>query len=291
MSIRVLLTAALSIACLVGFAKSPQAASSKPLPAATFDSVAYGTHPRQKIDVWLPANAAKPTPVVVFVHGGGFTKGDRKDKRLAVRVPKCLASGVALVSIGYRFLQDVDGVKPPVKACLDDVMAALNLIRSKAHEWNIDTGRIGLTGGSAGGCACLLAALSNDNALGIRVVYAEYSQTTLDPKEMKEWIPNSRYGAKLFGYSDFQTWLEHRDEVLPWIERFSASTLLRRCTPAKAPLLLFSGPKAPPPGKLDKDPTHSGIFNVKLAEIAKGRGVTCRRGNEKDFLAVLKASR
>ena len=291
MNIKIPLAAALLMVSLAAFAKSPRAASPMPLPAATFDSVAYGTHPRQKIDVWLPANAAEPTPVVVFVHGGGFTKGDRKDKRLAARIPRCHASGIALVSVGYRFLQDANGVNPPVKACLDDVMAALNLIRAKAQEWNIDTGRIGLTGGSAGGCACLFAALSDDCALGIRVVYAQYSQTSLDPREMKEWIPNSKYGAGLFGYSDFQTWLERRDEVLPWIERFSASALLRRCTPEKAPLLLFSGLEVPPPGKLDKDPTHSGIFNVKFAEIAKGRGVTCRRAGEKDFLTALGTAR
>ena len=291
MNIKIPLAAALLMVSLAAFAKSPRTASPTPLPAATFDSVAYGTHPRQKIDVWLPANASEPSPVVVFVHGGGFTKGDRKDKRLAARIPRCLASGIALVSVGYRFLQDADGAKPPVKACLDDVMAALNLIRSKAREWNIDAGRMGLTGGSAGGCACLFAALSNDNALGIKVVYAEYSQTSLDPKEMRKWIPNSNYGAGLFGYGDFQTWLDRRDEVLPWIEKFSASVLLRRCTPQKAPLILFSGPKAPPPGVLDKDPTHSGTFNVKLQEIAHGCGVPCRRGNDGDLLSALKSPR
>jgi acetyl esterase/lipase len=242
------------------------------------------------MDVWLPSEGEHPFPVVVFVHGGGFRQGDRKDKRLAGRIPKCLAAGVSMVSVECRFIQDATGVNPPVKACLDDVLAALRFICSKAKDWNIDISRMGLTGGSAGGCACLFAALSGDNPLGIKVVYAQYPQTTLDPKEMREWIPNSTYGANLFGYPDFQTWLDNRDKVLPWIERFSASALLRRCTPSKAPKFIYDGPKAPPPGQLDKDPTHSGIFNVKFREIAESRGVFYRPGTYDDLLTMLKSA-
>lgn len=259
------------------------------LPAATYDSVAYGKHPRQIMDVYLPEKGASANPVVVFIHGGGFTSGDRKDKRLAGRIPKCLANGIAMIAVEYRFLMDAVDVKPPVKACLDDVMDAIRFIQSKASEWNIDPNRIGLTGSSAGGCACLFAALSGDNAFGIKSVFVQYPQTSLDPKEMREWIPNSKYGANLFGYSDFQTWLDNRDKVLPWIEKYSAAGLLRKCTPSKAPVFFYSGPQAPLPGQLDKDPTHSGTFNEKFREIAQSRGILCKRGSHDDMTAVLKS--
>ena len=259
------------------------------LPAATYDSVAYGKHPRQIMDVYLPEKGASANPVVVFIHGGGFTSGDRKDKRLAGRIPKCLENGIAMIAVEYRFLMDAVDVKPPVKACLDDVMDAIRFIQSKASEWNIDPNRIGLTGSSAGGCACLFAALSGDNAFGIKSVFIQYPQTSLDPKEMREWIPNSKYGANLFGYSDFQTWLDNRDKILPWIEKYSAAGLLRKCTPSKAPVFFYSGPQAPLPGQLDKDPTHSGTFNEKFREIAKSRGILCKRGSHDDMTAVLKS--
>ena len=120
-----------------------------PLPQPTFDSVAYGEHPMQKMDVWLSEGKGAPTPAVIFVHGGGFRNGDRKDSRLGERIPKCRAARVALVSVEYRLLKDAGDVKPPVRVCMDDVMAAIRFVRSKAAEWNIDTSRIGLTGSSA----------------------------------------------------------------------------------------------------------------------------------------------
>ena len=274
----------------VGELHAANAKTASSLPAATFDSVPYGSHPRQVMDVYLPEKSAAASPVVVFVHGGGFTSGDRKDGRLAQRIPKCLADGIATVAVEYRFLKDDKDAKPPVKACLDDVVAAIRFIRAKACEWSLDVNRMGLTGSSAGGCACLFAALSGDNAFGIKAVFAQYPQTSLDPKEMREWIPNSRYGANLFGYPDFQTWLDKRDEVLPWIERFSPAELLRKCTPSKAPAFFYSGPNAPLPGELDKDPTHSGTFSEKFKEIALGRGIVCRRGRHDDMTAVLKSA-
>lgn len=260
----------------------------KPLPPATFDSVAYGTHPRQVMDVWLPPKGGVSAPVIVFIHGGGFTKGDRKDERLGARIPKCMAAGVAMVAVEYRLLKDAGDIKPPVRACMDDVVSAMKFIRSKAGEWNLDVSRIGLTGSSAGGCASLFAALTGDNMFGVKAVYVQYPQTSLDPKEMREWIPNSKYGANLFGYPDFNTWHDRRAEVMEWIEKFSAAGLLRKCTPSKAPKFFYSGPKAPPPGQLAKDPTHSGTFNDRFREIAEGRGISYRPGNHDNLLRELR---
>ena len=241
----------------------------------------------QKMDVWLPEGKGAPTPAIIFVHGGGFRNGDRRDSRLGDRIPKCRAARVALVSVEYRLLKDAGDVKPPVRVCMDDVMAAIRFVRSKAAEWNIDTSRIGLTGSSAGAHAVLYASLAGDNEFGIRAVYTQYPQTSIDPKEMREWIPNSKYGAHLFGYPDFQTWLDHRDEVLPWIEKFSPAGLLRRCTPSRAPAFVHDGPAAPKPGELAKDPTHSGTFRAKFSEICDARGISCRFGHHDALIALL----
>ena len=278
----VLFVASTVLAASGSSAKKP----AKPLPQPTFDSVAYGDHPMQKMDVWLPEKGA-PTPAIIFVHGGGFRNGDRKDPRLGERIPKCRAARVALISVEYRLLKDAGDVKPPVRVCMDDVTAAIRFVRSKAKEWNIDLSRIGLTGSSAGAHAVLYASLTGDNEFGIRAVYTQYPQTSIDPKEMREWIPNSKYGANLFGYPDFQTWLDHRDEVLPWIEKFSPAGLLRRCTPSRAPAFVHDGPAAPKPGELAKDPTHSGTFRVKFSEICDARGISCRFGHHDALIALL----
>ena len=257
------------------------------LPPATYDSVHYGPHERQVVDVWLPKDATRPTPAVINIHGGGFTYGDRKEKILAKYIPESHAAGVAVVSVEYRLVRHSGDVKPPVRVCMDDIMAAVRFVRSKAKEWNIDLNRMALSGGSAGGCAALHVALSNDNALGIKAVYADAPQTTLDPKVMRAWMSNARYGHKLFGFKDFQTWHDGCEESREWIEKYSAMPLLEKCSEERIPSVIYSGPKAPKAGMLPKDPTHSGIFTERLEAAASARGAECRRGSYKDMLNVL----
>ena len=256
----------------------------------TYENLKYGPHMRQSLDVWLPARSAgMKTPVLINIHGGGWSDGDRLGG-IASMWPKCRKEGIALVSISYRMVHDARdaGIKPPVKACLDDAVAAIEYVKAHADAWGLDVGRIGLTGGSAGACSSLYASLQGDCALGIRALLVHSPQTSIDPKEMKEWIPNSRYGSHAFGYGSFKDWLEHRADVLPWIEKFSPAGLLRACTAAKAPVFLYTCPALPKAGELPADPTHAAMFCVKFEEICKSRGIACRRGNDSDLFAELK---
>ena len=65
---------------------------------------------------------------------------------------EALAKGISVVAINYRYVKNgvEEKVEPPVKAPLEDAARALQTIRSKAKEWNLDKKRIGATGGSAG---------------------------------------------------------------------------------------------------------------------------------------------
>mgnify|MGYP002526952452 FL=1 len=77
-----------------------------------------------------------------------------------------LDKGISVVAINYRYIQNAvaDKIVPPVKAPLSDAARALQFIRSKADEWNLDKKRIGATGGSAGACSSLWLALHDDMA-------------------------------------------------------------------------------------------------------------------------------
>ena len=77
-----------------------------------------------------------------------------------------LDKGISVVAINYRYVKNgvEDKVEPPVKAPLEDAARALQFVRSKAAEWNIDKKRIGATGGSAGGCSSLWLAFHDDMA-------------------------------------------------------------------------------------------------------------------------------
>jgi acetyl esterase/lipase len=173
--------------------------------------VAYGPHERQVLDFWK-ADSNRPTPLVFVIHGGGWQGGDKSRVVRFVNVEELLAAGISVVSINYRYVSQAGaaGIKPPVQAPLHDAARALQFVRSKAAEWNLDKARIGATGGSAGACSSLWLALHGDLAdpnssdsvarestrLWCAAVIG--AQTTLDPQQMKEWTPNSKYGGHAF---------------------------------------------------------------------------------------------
>jgi len=111
--------------------------------APTFADVRYGKYERNVLDFYQ-AKSDKPTALVVYIHGGGFKGGDKKGVSQNV-VGKCLASGVSVAAIHYRFLKDA-----PLPVVLRDSGRAIQFLRHSAGKWNIDKQRIGAFGGSAG---------------------------------------------------------------------------------------------------------------------------------------------
>ena len=102
-------------------------------------------------------------------------------------------------------------------------------------------------------------------------VAASRVQTTLDPKQMKEWTPNSKYGGHAFGKANFAQFLAERESILPWIAEYSPYALASDGDPPVH--LVFTA--APAIGKNQKDPTHTSNFGVKLQEHCKTTGVAC----------------
>lgn len=242
-------------------------------------NVPYGTHARQVLDFY-PAKSDKPAPVVFFIHGGGWRNGDKKTKP-----QQFVDKGISVVAINYRFVQNGVEAKivPPVKAPLEDAARALQFVRSKAGEWNIDKKRIGATGGSAGGCSSLWLAFHDDLAdpnskdpvarESTRLFCAAVNgaQTSLDPRELREWMPNYTYGAHAFGLPNFQSLIDNREQVAKWIKEYSPIEHVTRDDPPIG--LFYGGDKDAKVGDSPKDPTHSPILGVKLEEKLKATGV------------------
>ena len=254
------------------------------VPKPTIELARYGDHPRHVMDFWQ-ADSDTPTPLVFIIHGGGWNGGSKERANRFANVSQLLKAGISVAAINYRLIpgEVAETVKPPVKAPLHDAAHALQFVRSKAKEWNLDKDRIGAAGGSAGACSSLWLAFHDDLAdpgsddpvrrESSRLTCAAVTgaQTTLDPKQMKEWTPNSRYGGHAFGLRGFATFLEKRDEIKPWIEEYSPYALVSNDDP---PVYLFYSSK-PALGKPQKDPTHTSNFGAKLAEHCEANGVDC----------------
>ena len=261
------------------------------LPNPTHYDVAYGPHLKQQLHFWK-AESDRPTPALFFIHGGGWQGGGRLSG-LTRMLPKILNAGISVVSVEYRFIPEAtaDGVVPPVKGPLHDAARALQFVRSKATEWNIDKRRIGASGGSAGACSSLWLAFHPDLAepdsddpvaresTRLWCAAVRGAQTTLDPQQMKQWTPNSRYGGHAFGFrgdrqkkvSQFDEFLAKRDTILPWIAEYSPYALVTADDP---PVHLFYN-NPPGLGQPQKDPTHTSNFGVKLQQHCRSVGVAC----------------
>jgi acetyl esterase/lipase len=249
-------------------------------PTPTAANVAYGSHERQVLDFWK-AKADQPTPLVLYIHGGGWRSGDKKILS-GPAIQQYLDAGISVAAINYRYIQQAveQKIEPPVKASVGDAARALQFIRSRAGEWNLDKKRVGATGGSAGGCSSLWLALHDDLAdpksadpvarESTRLYCAAVigAQTSLDPKDLRQWMPNYSYGGHAFGFAKFQEFHDERDKVLKWIKEYSP---IEHVTSDDPPIFMdYPSQKVPPVlGEKQADPTHSAILGLKLEEKLK----------------------
>jgi acetyl esterase/lipase len=262
------------------FAKSKAPSYTPNLPQPSQSEIRYGKHERNVLDFWK-AESISPAPVAFVIHGGGW-KGGSKERLDRFADPiALLQAGISVVAINYRYVTSDES--PPVKAPLHDAARALQFVRSKAKEWNINKNRIGAAGGSAGACSSLWLAFHDDLAdpknkdpilresSRLQCAAVTGAQTTLDPKQMKEWTPNSKYGGHAFGLHPFDAFLKNRKEIMPWIKEYSPFANVTEDDPP-----IFLQYKSPPAlGLVQKDPTHTSNFGIKLQQHCIANGVKC----------------
>jgi arylformamidase len=116
--------------------------------------LSYGDHARQKLDFYPVGKAVQRPPLVVFIHGGGWTIGDKKSGT-GDKARYFTANGYAFASLNYRLVPVTD---PAGQA--SDVADAIAYLRDRAKELNFDPDRIVISGHSAG--AHLAALVSSD---------------------------------------------------------------------------------------------------------------------------------
>ncbi len=144
-------------ALLLAFLAGPAVSQDRAKPAPEFANVKYGPHVRNVFDLWRPKGDG-PFPLVLYIHGGGFRAGDKNSLGSAT-LQEYLASGWAVAAINYRFTDAA-----PAPAQYLDCGRALQTLRSRAKEWNLDPRRVASTGGSAGAGTSMWLAFHDDLA-------------------------------------------------------------------------------------------------------------------------------
>ncbi len=141
--------------------------------------LAYGTQPRHKLDITLPANRNANTGVIVLIHGGAWAAGDKGDFA-TLRELLSLQTGLAVAAINYRYATP-DSVD--YTDLMADVDLAMDYIDGQSAIWKVASGKFGLAGHSAGGHMALLYSYSYDSLDRVLAVSSLSGPTDLtDPQ-------------------------------------------------------------------------------------------------------------
>lgn len=217
--------------CLWLVAWVPAVALASPVTVKNLPYVAGG-HERQKLDLFMPPAAAKPCPLLIWIHGGAWREGSKENCPGVGMVDK----GWAVASLNYRLSQHA--VFP---AQLEDCKAAIRFLRAHAAEYHLDRDRVAVWGASAGGH--LVALLGGTGATRQFDVGANLDQSSavscvidwFGPTDFLHWGSESVIKtenkddvvAKLFGgpVSEHLE-LAKQGSPLTWVGKHSAPTLI-----------------------------------------------------------------
>ena len=242
--------------------------------------VSYGDDPAQIMNFWK-AESDHPTPVVFSIHGGGWHGGAMEEELNGPYYNR----GVSYCSIEYRLISNPEILLPvPVM----DAARALQFLRSKADEWNIDKNRIVLTGGSAGACTGMWLAFHDDLAdpassdpvaresTRVQGAFLINGQTTLDPFQIEEWIGMSCVNHMMIwnsvGASSAEDLMSNWDKYKELSLKFSPVRFLDAGDP---PVYIKYGLSAELPPADSSHAIHHPMFGIKLKEMADAIGYPC----------------
>ncbi len=249
----------------------------------------YGEFAANTFDLWKP-KSKKPTPLVVFIHGGGLASGS-KEKLSPLQLEKMLEAGFAVMAINYRLTGEA--VFPQH---FMDCARAIQYARYHAKEFNINPQLVGATGGSAGGMISLWLGFHDDLAdpknadpvlrqsTRLKVMAVSSAQTTLVPALVEKYVGvlatqyNSYSNGKMFGLKKEEM---TSAKALQLYKEISPLTFLTRDDP---PVWAFYS--IPDKSLTDKSTTSEAIHHPGFGKVLKEQmdklKVECRLRHKDD---------
>ena len=245
-------------------------------PVPTEANVSYGEHELNAVDFWK-AEGEGLRPLHIYIHGGGWTGGDKNSIK---GVQKYLDKGISVAAANYRLSGD-----HPLPVPVHDAAYAVQFIKSKTKEWNIDKDKVVLSGGSAGACTSMWILFHDDLAdpkakdpvkrESTRVQGAAVSggQTAIDPPLIEGWLGPMVLQHKMIFYAVGERTIEDAQKNYKkhkaLYKEFSAYNHVDGDDP---PLLMTYGNKMTLPSENAGHGIHHPVYGVKLKEKADAAG-------------------
>ncbi|WP_372845832.1 alpha/beta hydrolase fold domain-containing protein [Pontiella sp.] len=252
----------------------------------THSNVSYGPHGSMTLDFWK-AEADAPTPLFVFIHGGGFRGGDKSLVNAAL-LNGFLEAGVSVASINYR----LSGIAP-YPAQMHDSARAVQFLRSKADEWNLDPERVAAGGGSAGSGISQWLAFHDDlknpastdpverRSTRLRCALALNMQSTYDPRVIQKIIPGNAFddaALKPF-YNLPGNWNWETNEIDDALDALiKDASPINHLSKDDPPVFVFHSERTRTPGNI-----HHPNFGNHLADAMHELGIECVRKTDADY--------
>ena len=181
-----------------------------------------------QLDLYLPESKRRP-PLFVWVHGGGWTRGDKAE--INSSIIDLTRDGFAVASLNYR----LGGVALHPKQ-VQDLKGGIRWLRANADRYGFDAGRIAIGGGSAGGHLALLLGLSG----GVEALEGDVGDNLSQSSRVQAIVD-------LYGPSDLEAFAKAK----PKFQKRKSDELLRSASPLHyltsddPPLLIMHGEQDP----------------------------------------------
>ena len=250
------------------------------LPIQTHENISYGPHARNTLDFWQ-AKGDGPRPLLVYIHGGGWLTGDKSKKAPAFK--PFLDKGISCATFNYRLTPE-----HPLPAPVHDAARAIQFLRFKGRDWNINTSRIALTGPSAGACTSMWLLLHDDLANPVAVdpvlrestrvcaASVQVGQTSIDPSVIEGWLgPNVLKHPMIFmavGESSIDAAMRNFKIHRKVYAEFSPINHVDAKDP---PLFMTCSAEMGLPCRDAGHGIHHPVYGVKLKEKSDGVGHEC----------------
>ncbi|MEH6537290.1 MAG: alpha/beta hydrolase [Psychroserpens sp.] len=192
-------------------------------------NVSYGNDSDQVFDVYLPEGRTLDTKVLILVHGGGWTSGDKSEMNPLKDLIRQGLSDLAIVNINYRL---ADENNSPYPMQIDDITTIINLLKNNQNDYVISDD-IGFLGTSAGAHLSMLWSYAFDTESHVKMVASIVGPTNFtDPAYLESEDLLLLETLETFGIDTTTAYLE---EISPY----------HQVTASSPPTILFNGGEDP----------------------------------------------
>ena len=179
----------------------------------TIVDIPYGEHEAHRFDLYLPADASRESyGLVVYLHAGGFTAGDKSDDR--ERLQWFCSKGYVAVGINYAMPTEEDAAHNVYSMSLD-VQRAMSVVKAEAEKRGYPLDGMVIAGGSAGACLALIYAYrdADSSPIPVKAVISMVGPATFEPAF---WMGNDTAD-----YSD----VEQAEAAAVWLKMMTGADI------------------------------------------------------------------